>query len=230
MYILHTIWLPLFSTFTTIIALPLAQSDFNIFSSDSPGSSFTSSQASGDFDWVNNLYPNNNNEQPATELFADGKKDGCKSSSVDVQANIGKRQTETACPVQSKGSPRQLMPVPQFTSPRPITIPDSEPFLPPLPLQNPDDDKCPVELMGMSRIPVCDSGRTGQDIMRMPGFEYYTLFNIHPSMYCCIFLTDFEFTRALIISRRWHLVPVYRKRTAFLLRSYWISSKGSFNG
>lgn len=193
MYILLTFWLPILSTFTTttIIALPLAQSDFNLFPSDSTDKSFSSSQDnSGNLDLTNVLlYSNINNEQPVTELvFAVGKNDNnCQSSLVDAPVNIGKRQLETECPVQFKGNPGQLMPRPKLTSPRPITIPNPEPLLPPLSLENPDEDKCPVEIMGTSRIPVCDSGRTGQDLMRMPGFEYYTLFNIHPRMFLIYF-------------------------------------------
>ena len=184
MYFLLTFCLPLFSAFTTTTAPPLAPSDFSLFSSDSPGSSFTSSQASGDFENV--LYPSNNNinEQPTTALFLAGKKGNCQSSSGDVQV-IGKRQTDSTCPAQSNGNLGQVIADPKFTSPGLENIPNPEPLLPPLTLENPDEDKCPVELMGMSRIPVCASGRSGQDMLRMPGVEYYTLFNIHPSMFEC---------------------------------------------
>ena len=195
MYFLLTFCLPLFSAFTTIIALPLAQSDFSLFSSDSPGSSITSSQASGDFELATFLYPKNNNninEQPATALLVAGKKGNCQSSSVDIQV-IGKRQTDSACPAQLNGSPGQGIPDSKSTSPRLEAVPNPEPLLPPLTLENPDEDKCPVELMGMSRIPVCDSGRSWQDMMRMPGVKYYTLFNIHLSMFECIFRIDREF-------------------------------------
>lgn len=190
--------LPFFSAFTTIIAIPLAQSDFSLSSSDSPGSLSTSSQASGDFELASVLYPNNNNnnEQPATAPVVAGKMGNCQSRSVDVQA-IGKRQTGSACPAQFNGSPGQ-----SITSPRPGTIPNPEPLLPPSMLENPDDDKCPVELMGMSRIPVCDSGRTSQDMIRIPGVAYYTLFNIHPSMFDLISGLIVNFKRALMTSRR----------------------------
>lgn len=200
MCFLLTFCLPLFSAFATIIALPLAQSDFSLFSSDSFS---TSSQASGDFELASVLYPNNNNnnEQPATAPFVAGKKGNCQSRSVDVQA-IGKRQTDSACPAQFNGSPGQSTPDPKSTSPRPGTIPNPEPLLSPPTLENPDDDKCPVELMGMSRIPVCDSGRTSQDMMRMPGFGYYTLFNIHPSMFELFSGLIGNFKRALMTSRR----------------------------
>lgn len=43
------------------------------------------------------------------------------------------------------------------------------------------DDVCPKELVGESQIPVCDSGRTGRDFLRLAGEDHYTLYNVR---YC----------------------------------------------
>lgn len=173
MYSRLTFWLQLFSVFTTSIALPLAQSDFNLFPGDRPGSSFTSSstssEANGDFDSTDVLYPNNN-ERPATNLLAAEKNAACQSNSGGIQP-IGKRQSETACAAEFGRTQRQLTLPSQLTTPKPMNIPYSVPLAPPLAQDIPDEDKCPVELMGISQIPVCSSEHIRQDEMRMPGFD-----------------------------------------------------------
>lgn len=76
-----------------------------------------------------------------------------------------------------------------------ITSPDPDNNLSPLNMDPPaaaaaddeddddDDDKCPTRLMKMSKIPVCDSGKRGPDMMRLPRESTYSVFNIRP----CIF-------------------------------------------
>ena len=61
-----------------------------------------------------------------------------------------------------------------FTSPENLSPLGTEPVA--------DDDKCPTRLMKISKIPVCDSGNRGQDLMRLSGEETYTIFNIRLCM------------------------------------------------
>lgn len=44
------------------------------------------------------------------------------------------------------------------------------------------DDICPKELVGDSQIPVCSLGKSGRDILRLPGEDSYTVFNVRPCM------------------------------------------------
>lgn len=150
------------STTITTTAFPLTQS-----SGDVPAAFLAQIHTSG-------------NHQDIT-----GNPNACKSSSEEnFQFSIGRRGVEMCTPSPETIPGKQPAPVPapapaplifndqplQFTSPESLSPLRTEPV--------PDDDKCPTYLMRMSKIPVCDSGKRGRDLMRLPGEQTYTIFNI----------------------------------------------------
>lgn len=43
-----------------------------------------------------------------------------------------------------------------------------------------DDDICPKEIYGDSRIPLCDTGSFRRNVLRPPGGRYYTVYGVRP--------------------------------------------------
>ncbi len=147
-------------------------------------------------------------EPPLDVFVVENNHHNCRSSSSSSDNNaqsflVGKREVLVCLPPKPKSSPD---PTPDSTPDSiPDSIPDSTPdstpsstlsstpdptpdptpelIAPQMKSQESDDEKCPPKLMGISRIPVCDSGRPGEDMMRLSGLTYYTLFKITPGMY-----------------------------------------------
>lgn len=84
---------------------------------------------------------------------------------------IPDKKPATAQPIPNNGPLR-------FTSPDSLSPLEMDPAA--------DDDKCPTRLMKMSKFPVCDSGKRGRDLMRLPGESTYTIFNIRFCMFLCL--------------------------------------------
>lgn len=208
----------LLSANISVKALPQAQSDFNIIvplNNHDGRPTGTLGQGGGDSDFIipneGPTYPILLNEQllrPEPPLrgdvavvdvvVANNNDQNCRSSSSSSsdnnnnnysQSSLFRKREVLACPPPRPDSSPDLTPEPTPKS-TPKSTPDSTPELiaPHITFQESDDDKCPPNLMGMSRIPVCDSGRPGEDSMRLAGFDYYTLFKITPGMYLYIFI------------------------------------------
>ena len=43
-----------------------------------------------------------------------------------------------------------------------------------------DDDVCPIEFLGDSRIPVCDTGSDKRNVELLPGALYFTVYGVRP--------------------------------------------------
>lgn len=180
MCFLFTLLLLFLSTPRTATAFPFTQSD-----DDDPGSLVAQP-----------LYFNNNNmlQISGNNQPVNGNPIVCKSDSGEsLKFLIGKRGVEK-CPPSLETIPEKN-PAPALPilndEPLRFTSPDS---LLPLKMDSvADDDKCPTRLMKMSKIPVCDSGKRGRDLMRLPGETTYTIFNIRPCMSLLIvFLLSFD--------------------------------------
>ena len=160
MYFPPTLVLLFLSTTTTTTASPLTQSN-----GDDPAPFLAELQPSG-------------NDQHLT-----GNPNACTSSSEEsFQFSMGRRGVGT-CPPSPETIPgKQPAPVPDSSPPtfneQPLQFTSPENVSPLRTAPGPEDDKCPTHLMKMSRIPVCDSGKRGRDLMRLPGEQTYTIFNI----------------------------------------------------
>lgn len=134
----------------------------------------------------------NNNNQNCRSSSSSSSENNNNNNNYSQSSLFRKREVLACPPVKPNSSPDPTPePTPKSTpKSTPDSTPDSTPELiaPHITFQESDDDKCPPNLMGMSRIPVCDSGRPGEDSMRLAGFDYYTLFKITPGMYCIIYL------------------------------------------
>lgn len=182
MCFLSTLLLLFLSTPRTTTAFPFTKSD-----SDDPGSLVAQP-----------LYSNNNNNNNVLQISGNNQlvnenPIACKSDSgASLKFSIGKRGVETCLPSEIIPERKPAPALPNLNDePLRFTSPDS---LSPLKMDpDADDDKCPTGLMKMSKIPVCDSGKRGRDLMRLPGETTYTIFNIRPCMLLLIvFLLTFD--------------------------------------
>lgn len=210
MHSLPAFWHPfLLSAIFVKNAIPQAQFDFNVpFNHDGPTGNL-GQVGHSDF-FPKEAYPILLNDQlltpePPLDVFVvENNNHNCRSSSSSSDNNaqsflVGKREVLVCPPPKPKSSPDSipdsiLDSTPDSTpsstlsstlssTPDPTPNPTPELIAPQMKFQESDDEKCPPKLMGMSRIPVCDSGRPGEDMMRLAGLTYYTLFKITPGMY-----------------------------------------------
>lgn len=145
------------------------------------------------------LYSNNNNNNNVLQIsgnnqLVNGNPIACKSDSGEIlKSSIGKRGVEICPPSPDTIPDKKPAPAQPIFNDEPLrfTSPDN---LSPLKMDPvADDDKCPTRLMKMSKIPVCDSGKRGRDLMRLPGETTYTIFNIRPCMSLpIVFLLTFD--------------------------------------
>lgn len=174
MCFLPTLLLLFLSTSTTSTAFPFAQSNGD-------DSSSLVAQI---------LYPNNEENKNDNVLqisgynqYANRKSIACKSDSGgSLEFSIGKREVEMCPPSPEIIPDKQPAPAEPIFDDKPLGFTSPEGLFPSITEPAPDDEKCPTRLMKTSRIPVCDSGMRRQDLMRLPGEQTYTLFNIRPCM------------------------------------------------
>lgn len=186
---LPALWLPFLLSAIFVKAIPQAQSDFNVpFNHDGPIGNLGQGGDSEFFPKEAYLTP----EPPLDIFVVENNNHNCRSSSSSSDNNsqsylVGKREVLVCPPLKYKSSadstPDSIRDSTPSSTPSSTSDPTSELIAPLMKFQGSDDDKCPPNLMGMSRIPVCDSGRPGEDVMRLPGVNYYTLFKITRGMY-----------------------------------------------
>lgn len=173
MCFLSTLLLLFVSTPRPTIAFPFTQSD-----GDDPASLVAQLLYSNNNNNNDNVLQISGNNQPVN-----GSPIACKSDSGEsLKFSIGKRGVETCPPSLQTIPDKKPAPTQPILNDEPLrfTSPDS---LSPLKMDPvADDDKCPSRLMKMSKIPVCDSGKRGRDLMRLPGEPTYTIFNIRSCM------------------------------------------------